>query len=172
MNTNALNRFAHPEQNVGGGDLVTRIIATALLITLTLTVLPQLKVPYPLLKIALLAASELGLICVMLGMFFRAKTYFAGFQLFIASLTILALASRQVPYAGILVGFIFVAFGVQELVSKRSRLNALLGVSSFRLSAAGEVNLLDAALLPEPAAPPRRPTEMVAAPTPEGKVSS
>ncbi len=171
MNTNALNRFAHPEQNVGGGDFVTRIIATGLLLVLSIGVMPQLGVPYPLQKIAILSTSELGLMCVMLGMFFKSKTYFAGFQLFFGSLAVLALVSKQVPYAGTVVGLVFVGLGIQELVSKRSRLNALLGVSSFRLAQTGEVNLIDAALLPEAAPAPTRRPELVASPMPEGKAS-
>lgn len=157
---NALNRFANPDKNIGGGDFATRVIAVAVLLVLSIGVLPQLAVPYPLLKIALLSASELGLMCVMLGMFFKAKTYFAGLQLFVASLVVLALASKRVPYAGTVVGFVFVVTGIQELITKRSRLNALLGVNSFMRTVTGEVDLLDAARLPgaafAPAAPPKQ----------------
>lgn len=160
MSTNALQRFANPDLNVGGGDFVMRVIATILLVLLSFAVTPALHLPYPLLKIALLGATEMGLMCVMLGMFFKAKTYFAGFQLFFASLAVLALASKQVGYVGLSVGLLFVGLGVYELVTKRSRLNALLGVSSYRRPAAGDVNLIDAALLPEPAAPMRPPAPL------------
>lgn len=167
MSTNALQRFVNPDLNVGGGDFAMRVIASLVLLLLSFAVAPALHVPYPLQKIALLSATELGLMCVMLGMFFKSKTYFAGFQLFCGSLSVLALASKQVGYAGLLVGLLFVALGIYELVTKRSRLNALLGVSSYRRASANDVNLIDAALLPDAPTQVRPPAPL--APLHEGK---
>jgi len=164
MSNNALSRFLHPELNVGGGDLAVRVLATAVLIVLSVISVPQVAVPYPLLKIMLLGAAELGLMCVMLGMFFRAKTYFAGFQLFTSAWLLLWLVSSHMGYAATVVGAVIIGLGVYELFTKRSRLNALLGVSSYRGTTAPEdLTLLDAALSPEVPAAPHRLVESPAA---------
>ena len=148
MNPSALKRFAAPERNVGGGDMATRLMACLLLLILTAVVLPQTDLPYPLTKIALLIVSELGLVGLMLGMFLKSKTYFFGFQLFIGSLAMLWLAGQHHAYAAAGVGLVFVGFGVSELVTRRSRLNALLGLSSYRAVQA-KATLLEEALQPE-----------------------
>ena len=156
MTSIAVQRFLDPQPNVGGGDRVTRIVATALLLCLCAVVVPQSHVPYRLLKIALLIAAEMGLVGLMLGMFLGSKTYFAGAQVFGTSLVMLWLAGRQLAYVAAVTGLVLVAVGVGELVTRRSRLNALLGLSSFR-AARAEPSLLEAALLPEapdPAATP------------------
>ncbi|MBS1149592.1 MAG: hypothetical protein H6Q89_1290, partial [Myxococcaceae bacterium] len=79
--------FDRPPRNIGGGDLVSRILTGAILMLLTVMVAAGARVSYPLLKISLLTAAELGLVSVMLGLFLRSNTHFAGFQLLIASLT-------------------------------------------------------------------------------------
>ena len=157
MTFNVLQRFLSPNRNVGGGDLVTRLMATLGLVLLTAVVLPQTQVPYPLMKISLLVASELGLIGLMLGMFLKSKTYFAGFQLFLASLIMLWLASHQLVYVSAGIGALFIGGGIAELVTRRSRLNALLGLSSFRESKT-ETTLLEQALLPEASGAALEPT--------------
>lgn len=152
MTSNVMQRFLAPERNVGGGDLATRVLAILALLILTGVVLPQTHVPYPLLKLSLLIASEAGLVGLMLGMFLRSKTYFAGFQLFLASLSMLWLAGRQLSYVAAVIGLIFIAGGVSEVVTRRSRLNGLLGLSSFHAPNA-EATLLEEALLPEASDP-------------------
>jgi len=129
-----LKRFtAPPPLNVGGGDLLTRMLATLGLLVLVVMTAPQAKVPYPVLKISLLIVAELGLVSMMLGLFLRSKTYFAGLQLFFGSLGILWLASRQMPWVGIAVGLLLVVVGVSEIVARRSRLNALFELSSWHV---------------------------------------
>ena len=125
-----------------------RVVATALLIVLSGLVIPRANVPYPLVKISLLIAAELGLVCLMLGMFLRSKTYFAGVQLCLGSLIMLWLAGKQLTYVAAAVGGMFIALGVAELVTRRSRLNGLLGLSSFH-GPSEEATLLEEALSPE-----------------------
>ena len=151
MNASAIKRVLNPERNVGGGDLVVRLFAIGAVAILVGVVLPQLAVPWPLLKISLLICAEVGLVFLLLGMFLQSKTYFAGFQLFLASLLMLLLASRGLAYVAVAVGLAFIAIGVNEVVSRRSRLNGLLGVSSYVEDAGA--TLLEQALAPEAADP-------------------
>ena len=164
MTSIAVQRFLDPEQNVGGGDRVTRLVATGLLVALCGLVLPQSHIPYRLLKISLLIAAEMGLVGLMLGMFLRSKTYFAGAQLFATPLLMLWLAGHQLTYVAAVTGLVLAAVGIGELATRRSRLNALLGLSSFRAPRA-EPSLLEAALLPEVPDPgaTREPAEGAAA---------
>jgi hypothetical protein len=141
-------RLQHLERNVGGGDLVTRVLAIAGLAISSALILPVLKVPFPLVKISLLATTEFGLIALMVGMFLKSKTYFAGFQLCVACLTMLWLAARGLPYVGAVVGVAFIAAGIFEVITRKSRLNALFGISSFN-PVVDEANLLEEALLPD-----------------------
>jgi hypothetical protein len=69
------------------------------------------------------------------------------------------LSGRQLSYVAAVIGLFFVAAGVTELATRRSRLNGLLGVNSFHRRTNG-VTLLEEALQPEalesrpPPAPP------------------
>lgn len=125
--------FAPPPRNVGGGDMVTRMLAILALLLLAGMIAPQAKIPYPLLKISMLVAAELGLVSLMLGLFLRSKTYFAGVQLFAASLLMLWLTGQQFPYLGILVAVLFIGIGLISVVTRSSRLNAVLELSSLRV---------------------------------------
>ncbi len=122
-----------PPRNVGGGDLVTRFLAIAGLALMAGMVAPQAKISFPLVKITLLTAAELGLMSLMLGLFLRTKTYFVGLQLFCASLAMLYLANRNFPLAAVTVGLLFVAVGMLSVVTRRSRLNAVLEINSLRV---------------------------------------
>ena len=148
MTSIAIQRFLDPDRNVGGGDLVTRVLSTIVLLCLVGIVVPQSHVPFPLVKIALLIAAELGLVGLMLALFLQSKTYFIGVQLFPAGLVMLWLAGHQLAYVAALVGLLFVAGGIVEIVTRRSRLNGLLGVNSFRNTHVA-ATLLEVALSPE-----------------------
>ena len=124
--------FTRPERNVGRSDFGTRVFASIGLAVLIAIMVPAAKTPFSLIKIALLSAAEVGLVSLMLGLFLRAKTYFAGAQLFAASLIMLWLEKRHMTWAAIVVGALFLALGVANLMTRRSRLNQVLGVSSFR----------------------------------------
>ena len=147
------DRVRSPPLNVGGGDLVMRVVACVLISAVSVLAVPQLAVPWSLLKIGLLSAAELGLLCLMLGMFLRARTYFAGLQLFATPLLMLALVQGRFAWGAVALGLLSLAVGVSEIVSRRCRLNALLGISSYR---AQTTSILETALQPE--APPRPPT--------------
>lgn len=122
-----------PPRNVGGGDLLTRLFAGIILLFLIAMIVPQTKTPFALAKIALLVSAELGLVSLMLGLFLRSKTYFAGLQLFFASLLMLWMTGRNYPYVGILIGLMFIGVGIATVVTRKSRLNAFLQVSSLRV---------------------------------------
>lgn len=129
-----IQRFvAPPPLNVGGGDLLSRMLATLSLLLLVVMTVPQANTHPSLLKISLLIAAELGLISVMLGLFLRSQTYFAGLQLFVSSLTMLWLTGKQVPWLATVVGVLFILAGALDIVTRRSRLNALLEVNSRRV---------------------------------------
>ncbi len=133
--TTAVQRLvATPPRNVGGGDLVTRMLAVLALlamIALIALIAPQAATSYPLIKICLLVLAEFGLISLMLGLFLGSKTYFAGVQLFAASLSMLWLTTRTQPWLAIIIGLGFVAAGAMTVVTRRSRLNALLDLNSL-----------------------------------------
>jgi hypothetical protein len=125
--------LAQPPRNVGGGDMLTRMLAIIALLLLAAMISPQAKVHFPLLKIALLVTAELGLVSLMLGLFLRSKTYFTGLQLFSGSLLMLWLVNKNLPYLAIGVGLAFVVLGAISVVTRRSRLNNLLELSSMRV---------------------------------------
>lgn len=124
--------MARPERNVGSGDFATRVLATLVLAGLAVVVLPQLGISYSFVKISLLTAAELGLIILMLGLFLRTKTHFAGLQLLVAPMAMLWLTARQLVYPAAAVGVLFCIAGVVNLVTRRSRVNQVLNLSSLR----------------------------------------
>lgn len=132
MSTQLFERiFARPEENVGRSDFGTRALASMALFGLLALQVPQFAVGYSPIKICLLIASELGLISLMLGLFLRAKTYFAGLQLIVASLAMLWFQKKGLPYVALGVGTFFFAWGMVNLLTRRSRLNALLNLGSL-----------------------------------------
>jgi hypothetical protein len=124
--------LTRPDRNVGRSDFGTRVLASLALAFLVAIEIPQLHVKFSLIKICLLIGAELGLVSLMLGLFLRAKTYFSGLQLFSASLIMLWLERRQQPWAAVAVGVFFLALGIGNLLTRRSRLNQVLGISSLR----------------------------------------
>jgi hypothetical protein len=134
-----------PPRNVSNGDLISRVIMVLVIGVLAGLIGAQSRVPYPVLKVALLIAAELGVISLMLGLFLKSSAYFAGVQLLVASLTMLWLVARQLPWAAIGVGLIFIGVGISNVATRRSRLNAVLALSSPRL--------LDHAHEPHPVTP-------------------
>jgi len=120
------------ERNVGSGDLVTRIAASLIMAGLLVMTFPWSHTLYSLNKLGLLVAAELGLVCLMLGMFLRAKTYFAGAQLFLFPLMMLGLVNRGLPYVAVLLGAIILILGIKDIVTRKSSFNALLKVSTAR----------------------------------------
>lgn len=135
MSTAAMiRRFtAPPPRNVGGGDMVTRLFAIVALLLLAGLIASKTKVHYPQLKISLLVVAELGLINLMLGLFLRSKTYSAGLHLFFGSLSMLWLAGKGLPWIAIAVGVAFVIVALVSVLTRRSRLNAMLELSSMRV---------------------------------------
>lgn len=125
-----------PPRNIAGGDLVARVLTTAILLWLTGLIAAGSGISYPALKIWLLTAAEVGLVSVMLGLFLRATTHFAGLQLLAASLSMLWLVSHQLPWLAIGVGLVFVGVDLINIVTRRSRLNTLLAVRAPRQPAA------------------------------------
>ena len=121
-----------PEPNVGQSDFVTRILASVVLVGAIVLVFPRSQCAHSLIKIALLIAAELGLVSVMLGLFLNAKTYFAGLQLFVTPLVMLRLVSAGLPWVSICVGVVALTIGIMNLVTRRSRLNQVLNLSSLR----------------------------------------
>ncbi|MBL8950114.1 MAG: hypothetical protein JNK82_05015 [Myxococcaceae bacterium] len=121
-----------PERNVGRGDFATRLLATFVLGALVVTVMPQANVEFPMIKISLLAATEVGLITLMLGLFLDTKTHYAGLQMFLGSLAMFWLARRQLPWAAAAVGVAIIAVGIINLVTRRSRFNQVFNLSSIR----------------------------------------
>ena len=122
-----------PPLNVGGGDLMTRMMAILGLLILAAMITPQAGVTFPLVKISLLITAEFGLVMLMLSLFLRSKMYFAGLQMFFASLAMLWFAGQKYPWVAILVGLLFIALGAISVVTRRSRLNAFLELSSRRV---------------------------------------
>lgn len=127
-----LDRSNPAQQNVGGADFVTRLLASLVLAGMLYLVLPITSTGWSPLKIALLTAAELGLIIVMIGLFLRAKTYFAGAQLFLTPLLMLWLASVGFAWVALFAGAASLAWGITDLVTRKSRFNAWLGISTFR----------------------------------------
>src|SRR5258706_9559395 len=118
MTSTVMRRFLDPERNVGGGDLATRVLSSSVLLLLVGMVVPRSHVPYPLLKISLLFAADLGVVTLMLALFLKSKTYFMGIQLFFASLMMLWLAGHQLVYVAMVIGLFFVAAGVVEVATR------------------------------------------------------
>lgn len=106
------------EQSVKVADVVRRVTTSLILGALALSVLPQMDVPYPLQKIALLTAAELGLAGVMFGLFLGSKTYFAGVQLFMTPLLMLWLTSKHHAYSAIVIGLLSLGMGVLQLFTR------------------------------------------------------
>ncbi|MBK7861772.1 MAG: hypothetical protein IPJ65_24780 [Archangiaceae bacterium] len=123
--------FARPERNVGAGDFATRVVASLLLAALVVIMLPQMRVAYSLIKISLLFAAELGLVSLMLGLFLRAKTFFAGLQLMVTPLVMLWLARHNHFHSAMAFGLFFLWIGIANLVTRRSRLNHVLNLDSL-----------------------------------------
>ena len=119
-------------RNVGGSDYVTRVIACLAITGLLYFVIPVAGVPWSLLKIALLTGAELGVVLLMVGLFFRAKTYFAGAQLFFTALVMLYLAGHGLGWVALGLGALSVVAGAIDLITRKSRFNALVGLSSWR----------------------------------------
>ncbi len=143
--TTLMQRFlAPPPRNVGGGDLVIRVVATAILILLVAAVAPQAHVPYALMKVSLLVAAELGLLNLMLGLFLRTQTFFAGMQLFATPLVMLWLAPRQ-PWVGLAFGLAVTVVGIAAILTRRSRVNAALEINSLKLP----VEAVEAVVVPQ-----------------------
>jgi hypothetical protein len=154
MTAPTFDRILNPPRNVGGSDLVTRACSTILMLVLGCIVVPQAGVSYPILKITLLTVTEVGLSSLMVGLFVNAKTYAAGLQLFVAPLMMLWLVQHRLAYAAAGVGMLSTAGGLVELLTRRSRLNSLLGISSTGEAQTGRE--LD--LHPESATAARRPS--------------
>lgn len=123
---------APPPRNVGGGDLVTRTFAIVAMLALVGMLAPQAEVSFTLLKILLLITAELGLVSLMLGLFLRSNTYFAGIQLFVASLMMLWLTAREFPRLAMVIGLLFIAVGITNVITRRSRFNVLMRVNSLK----------------------------------------
>ncbi len=126
----ALDRMLNPPLNVGASDLVTRVCSTALMLVLACIVVPQAGVSYAILKIILLTVAEVGLSTLMVGLFVNSKTYAAGLQLFVAPLIMLWLVQHRLAYVAAGIGMLSIAGGLIELITRRSRLNGLLNISS------------------------------------------
>lgn len=129
-----IKRFSSPPpRNVGGGDMVTRVFGIVILLLLAAMIAPQSKVSFSWVKIGLLVTAELGLVSLMLGLFLRSKTYFTGLQLFFASMLMLWFTGRHLPWLALVVALVFVGVAVVSLVTRKSRLNALLELTSLRV---------------------------------------
>jgi hypothetical protein len=126
----------HPDRNIGGGEVAARALATVMLCAFVIIVLLQKNAPFPLVKIALLTGSELGLLALMFGMLLRTHTHFSGLQLFLACMCMLASDKNGFPKTAAGIGLVFVALGIVEIITRRSWLNSLLQVSSRRESKA------------------------------------
>ena len=133
MSTRFFDRLTQrPDRNVGHSDFLTRGIASIVLAGLVVIVLPQAAVPFPLIKISLLTAAELGLITLMLGLFLRTKTHFSGLQLFATPLLMFRLAAWELPYLAAGLGLASLVVGIMNLITRRSRFNQVLNLSSLR----------------------------------------
>lgn len=133
MNPRFIDRLTQrPERNVGESDLLSRGVAAIVLAGLVVMVLPVMRVPFPLIKISLLTAAELGLITLMLGLFLRTKTHFSGLQLFATPLLMFRIAAWELPYLAAGVGLLSLVIGLMNLVTRRSRFNQVLNLSSLR----------------------------------------
>lgn len=127
-----LERAAAPTRNVGGVDLGTRAVASVMLCGLVYLMVPAAQTPWHLTKIALLACAEVGVVSLMLGLFLRAKTYYCGAQLLGTSLLMLWCGAQGLTWAGIAVGGVSTVAGTIDLITRKSRFNAALDVSSWR----------------------------------------
>lgn len=132
MTTTAMEKFFKPERNVGasGGDYAARLAATLLFIMLTLMVVPEFSIPYSNFKIAALVSVEIGLVFLMMGLFLGQLTYFAGINLLLAPLVMLVLRGFGWSWIAFGVGGVVLAAGIQNLITRRCGLNALLGIRS------------------------------------------
>lgn len=119
-------------RNVGGSDFVTRVVACLSLTALLWGVLPVAAPPWSALKLSLRTGAELGVVLLMVGLFFKAKTYFAGAHLFFTSLLMLFLCENGLGWVALALGTVSIAFGAIDLITRKSRFNALFGVSSWR----------------------------------------
>lgn len=118
--------------NVGfaGGDLPARYFAAAVVLFLTIAVLPPLKLTYSTLKIFALLASMSGTILLMGGLVFSRKTHFAGIMLIPTAFLMMGLAGWQWNWFAVLLGVIAFAWIAQNLITKRCGINKLLGIDS------------------------------------------
>ncbi len=121
-----------PDRNVGSSDFLTRVAATIVMVGAIALVAPPMGMAYPLIKIGLLIAAELGLVSLMLGLFLNAKTYFAGLQLFATSLAMFYLTRWGQPWIAVGLGTLITSIGIANLATRRSRLNQVLNLSSLR----------------------------------------
>ncbi|MGH7657076.1 MAG: hypothetical protein ACREL6_02500 [Gemmatimonadales bacterium] len=132
MTATVMERFLKPERNVGasGGDYAARLAAALLFIMLLLMLVPAFSVPYSNFKIAALVSMEVGLVFLMMGLFLGQMTYFAGINLFFVPLAMLLLRGFGWSWVAFAFGAVFLIMGIQNLVTRRCGLNALLGIRS------------------------------------------
>lgn len=128
---NLVDRLVQPPpRNVANGDLTARVFSLLVLGVLVAMMAAQSRLPHALVKLSLLIAAELGVISLMLGLFLRSNAYFAGLQGLAASLTMLWLWEHHQPWLACLAGLVVIAIGITNVATRRSRLNAVLALSS------------------------------------------
>jgi hypothetical protein len=124
--------FMNFQINVGveGGDLFARRFALIMMLIITLMAVPWLGFSHAAVKIAALLGAMSGTLFLMGGLVFLQKTHFAGLMLLPAPLVMVALSSVGWRWAAVLFGALFIAWMVQNLVTRRCGLNRLLGINS------------------------------------------
>lgn len=118
--------------NVGmiGGDLPTRYFAAAVVILLTIGVVPPLRLPYSTVKIFSLLASMSGTILLMAGLVFSQRTHFAGILLIPTAFGIMLLAGWNLSWLAVLLGLAVCGLIGQNLITKRCGINKFFGIQS------------------------------------------
>jgi hypothetical protein len=124
--------FMNFQINVGveGGDLFARRFALIMMLIITLVAVPWLGLSHAAVKIVALLGAMAGTLFLMGGLVFLQKTHFAGLMLLPAPLVMLAFSSIGWRWAAVFFGVLFIAWMVQNLVTRRCGLNRLLGINS------------------------------------------
>ncbi len=121
-----------PVINVGlkGGDLQTRAFTVIAVLTLLVMVAPPSGVSDAALRIATLATAMTGVVFLMTGLVFAARTHYAGIVLTTLPLLVKWLASAQQRWLAVVMALVALGGSLFNLTTRRCGVNKLLRISS------------------------------------------
>jgi len=118
--------------NVGlkGGDLQTRVLTTVVVLALIVLVSPPSGVSDAALRIATLATAMTGVVFLMTGLVFAARTHYAGIVLTTVPLLLKWLVSAEQRWLAVILGIVALSSSVLNLKTRQCGINKLLRISS------------------------------------------